>query len=349
MYGIWSESSVGTAVSTLADAAGEGVAFIFIAEASVTVDVATFSVASVSGTPTLRATIEGVDASGNPDGTIVAGSSAVDIAGAAGLMEFTGLNAALTAGTAYALRLQYLSGATSATINYSRNNTGSASLPHVSTYAAGAWTKRDTATLGLLGGLGLSTSSYLPWRGLVGGVTSTDTVYTDASAVDEYGLRFTWPTPLRIVGLMAAMGGPASGTLHVVMTDSSGNDVGSTLKTYDTDLWAATSTEGIANLMLAAPFVTTANTVYNLSIKSTSAGNISLRRLNYTTNAQLGQLFSKDWFEVQRANATTGSGAWTENNTFCPLIFPLVDQGHDGSGGSAGGARIMGAGRVSGG
>lgn len=336
-------AATGSENGTVADAANEGMAAIFIAEASVTIDCIAFKITAFTTSVVMSCSIEALDTSGNPSGTPI--GSAVNSASitATGTYEVSGLGAAVTEGTAYAACVRYSSG-TSGTI-FTRNGAAAyASIPHVSVDVGAGWVKGDEGPFGIPIGIGTSTSAYLPWIGLNGPYTVSDSTYTDASSPDEYGLAFQVPVPLRCRGFMAAMGIATGGTFACVLTDSSGNDVGSTFTgNLDSDLFAAAATEGRAIIPFASKFTLAANTTYVIGIKSTSAGNISLRRATMNAAAQLGSWFSTNWYLASRNGAVNGTGtAWTLTSTeICPFIWPMVDYGHDGAGGGGGGLRIV--------
>lgn len=339
---------VGTDTVSVVDAANEGVAMIFSARETVTIDVMSFRITAATSA-VLSCSIEALNASGDPDGTAIGSAVLTGTLSAAGVVEVTGLGAAVTAGTSYAAVVRYSSG-TTVSVFLRQNSDAGSHFPHMSNNVGAGWVKVATGNYGCSFGIGTSTTAYKHWNNTNGPHTLSDQTYTDADTPDEYGLRFQVPVAMRCTGLLAALALPTGGTIAVVLTDSSGNDVGATFKSYDSDLVASISSESMAFFPLAAAFTLVADTTYVLGIKSTSAGNMTLRKVTMGTNGQLGAWYSKEWFQATRTGATSGNGAWTFTaDTICPLIWPLIDQIHDGAGGSSGGARILGAGRISGG
>lgn len=329
-------ATAGSDVGGVADAANEGVAMIFIAKDSVTIDALSFRLTAVTTSVVMVCSIEALDASGNPDGTPIGSSVNSASLTAAGVYEVSGLGAAVTRGTAYAACVRYSSG-TSGTILYAQGASNTAGLPHISYNVGAGWVKSPQGTFGAPFGIGTSTSAYLSWPGCNGPYTIDDLTYASASSPDEYGLRFQVTTPMRIWGFIAAVAKIAGGTFSAVLTDASGNDVGSTFTgNIDSDLFGSGATEGLTSIPFAASFTLLANTTYVIGIKATSTGNLSLRRATMLNNSHLGSWFSKEWYLASRKTVT----AWTLTATEqCPFIWLLCDQVHDGAGG--GGLRIV--------
>lgn len=335
----------GTETTTFADGADEGFAVIFQAQESVTIDVMSFRLTAASAC-VLSCSIEGLDTSGNPDGTPV--GSAVTTASLTGAqtVEVTGLGASVTAGTMYAARVKYSSG-TSATILMYAGTSNALGMPHTSQYIAAAWTQSSAGGGGAAMGIGTSTTAYLAWPSIRGPYTLSDVSFNTASNPDEYGLRFQVPVTMRCVGLAAIMAMSAAGAFGITLTDSSGNDVGSTYKSYDTDIHSVNTDETWTFLRFASAFTLVAGTTYVIGIRSEGAAiNVVLRRATMNTNGQLGAYYSKEWHQASRETGTT---AWTLTDTICPYIWPLIDQLDDGAGGGGGMLVHPGmAGRISG-
>lgn len=328
-------TTAGTVQNTLADAAGEGMACIFQAQASVTIDAVAFIVASVAGSPTVKVSIQALDASGLPDGTPI-GTEITSGTLSAGTALVTGLGASVTLGTSYAAVIVYGSG-TSVTLRTAHSAPAGNSFPHMANNVGAGWVKLASSVFGSPIALGTSGTTMLAWDGFAGPSTVTAVTYTNASNPDEYALRWSMPVKMRVIGLVAALGAPASGTFSIVMTDSAGNDVGSTYKSFDADITALT-TQGRMQLYFASSFVTTANTVYFCGIKSDSTGNMAQLDSQFTSNIYLPAYYSADWYLGTRNNAVNGTGtAWTTDDLRVPRIYPLVDQIDDGAGGGGGG------------
>lgn len=336
-------ASTGTAQSTVADAAGEGMACVFQAMESVTIDAVAFIVASATGSPTVKVSIQALDASGDPDGTPI-GTEITSGTLSAGTVLITGLGASVTLGVNYAAVIVYASG-TSVTLRTGHSSSTNTSFPHMANNVGAGWVKLAYSLYGVPIALGTSGTAMLAWDGFAGPATINSTSYTNASNPDEYALRWAMPFKMRVIGLVAALGAPAAGTFSIVMTDSSGNDVGSTYKSYDADISALT-TQGRMQLLFASSFVTTANSVYFCGIKSDSTGNMAQLDSQFTSNIYLPAYYSADWYLGTRNNAVNGTGtAWTTNDLRVPRIFPLVDQIDDGAGGGGGGGlRIVSSG-----
>lgn len=326
-------TATGTAQSTVADAAGEGMACIFQAQASVTIDAVAFVVAAVSVSPTVKVSIQALDASGNPDGTPI-GTEITSGTLSAGTVLITGLGASVTLGVNYAAVIVYNSG-TSVTLRTAHGSNAISSFPRMANNVGAGWVKQAFSFYGVPIALGTSSTAMLAWDGFAGPATITSVSYTDASNPDEYALRWLMPFKMRVIGLVAALGAPAAGTFSIVMTDSSGNDVGSTYKSYDADISALT-TQGRMQLLFASSFVTTANSVYFCGVKSDSTGSMAILDSQFTSNIYLPAYFSADWYLGTRNGAVNGTGtAWTTNDLRVPRIFPLVDQIDDGAGGDS--------------
>lgn len=353
-----SPSSDQTSVSTIADANGEGMALIFIAEESVTIDSVAFRVTSVTDTPTVDVSIQTLDASGNPSGTIVGGSSTINSGTlTVATIIVSGLNAAVTAGTGYAAVIVAagVSGTDSASLQTrlaAVNNV--VAFPHTSHNVGAGWVKNNDTAPGCPIGLGTSSTAWLSWSGILGPIDTTSSTFADSNNPDEKGIRFIIPAIVRVCGLVGAFEVASGGTFHIVLTDASGDQVGSTLASFDSDILGGSSASGLTFLKFAAPFTTVASTPYIASVKATSTAVVEMLQDDFLNNSLVNSFYSKDWYMMTRQNATTGgsggSNPWTAVDTSVPRIWPLIDQIHDGAGGGAsGGARILGAGRISGG
>ena len=342
VFGVMSAAaSVGTVV---ADANGEGMALIFVAETGALIDSVAFRVSAVVDTPTVDVSIQTLDTSGNPSGTIVGGSSTQNSGTlTATTIIVSGLNAQLVEGTAYAAVIVAagIGGTDSATLIHRLSDVNNLqAFPHASTNTGAGWVKNNDAQTGCPIALGTSSTAWLSWSGIQGPHTFSVPTYADSSNPDEKGLRFTIPAIVRVTGLVGAFEVGTGGTFHIVMTDASGNDVGSTLASFDTDLLGGGVDRGLTFLKFATPFTTVANTVYVVSVKATSTALVEMIQVDFLNNSLLDAWYSKDWYLVTRQNSTTGSGvAWTDDTASVPLIWPLIDQIHDGA--SAGGGGML--------
>lgn len=314
-----------------------------------------FTVSATIGTPpTYRASIQTVDASGNPTGTVVGGGTPCS-------QTFTppgptawnnthqkvdvGSGNAFTpsAGTLYALVIEYSSGTIDAS-NMMTLVAGQGQLGarfgfvhyRTSTDGGSTWSKQSS-------GAGIPPFSYagdtsrtygIPYATFFTSQFSSNTAA--ASGGDERGGKFTLApgesgtyeiAGAEFLGRMGAAGGTFDITLYE----------GTTVRAYltiDTDAFQGVADYQVFSFFFDTPYVASFGTAYILAIKSNNTGqNIAVFGIEVSASADraaFGFGLNGQW--VFREDA----GAWDESNTTrVPCIWPIVnDITATGGGGS---------------
>lgn len=338
--------STGSIGSFTLDQSTDAQEWIFQAPAAITITRLGYRLTTVTGTsPVFKISLQGVDASGNPDGTIKGGgtpASATFTPAGSNNWFWVNLDNAYTCtrGEYLAIVIAQNSGTIDGSNNVSFGNqfgTGQVyGFPYGIQNNAGV---RTRVTLPALYGFGSSTVAYgAPAKNFA------TTLFSSNSTPDEYALKFTIPASL--VSTYSIAGAVISGiipsaakstkmilydgtsVLQTTTTDSdhfSGNGVARSFRIYFQDATLATLLGG--------------NT-YRLSLQPQDlANNSSIYRLEFAAAADLdawpgGQDFAQ--------STRTDAGAWTDDTTLRPIIELIVGDWTTGSG-------PVGSGRLTGG
>ena len=326
----YSSSTTGFASQALS-ASNTSVAVVFQAVAAMTITRLGYRLNSITGSsPVYRISLQGVDSSGLPDGTILGGgspASATFTPSGSGFKWVTLDNTlAITRGTRYALVIDYSSGTVNASncanVSYV-TQTPTLRFPYALTnVAGGGWTKNNFGVP--VFGYGPSGTAYGKPFDTFSGAT-----YSDSSNPDEYALKFTvpadWCDTYKVVGIQFYGGVAAAGSMLIQLysgTDTTAaNSTGAVSETtvqqtitWDTDYQSSTGS-GVTEWFFEDATLATlyAGATYRIGIKSTSATNV--------TNAYHGVASTSDWAAFRagsdRSYSTrnNGSGNWTDTDT----------------------------------
>jgi len=337
-------TSIGSDGTFTFNGAGDKMAFIFEASSTTMPDQVKFRVSSYTSTGTIEATIETLDASGDPSGTLVTdsatGSVSVSSTGTKTIAGMVG-TATLTIGNRYAVVLTAAAGfAGTFTVIRTTGITTGLGLPYSSTKdSAGSWARTPTTNCGYAIGLFTSGGVAIYVAGFAGAYTAALQTYADATNPDERGSAFSVAAPARLIGavMCAGLGATPSSVNNFDLTlysDHAGTPDIERTKSFP---GAEQSANMFRTLLFASTIDLVANTVYALAAKATSTTGVSLLRHAYATNAELGNYLSTGFYAVTRNN---GTGAFTEVNTEAYALFPLISHIDDAA--STGGGALIG-------
>lgn len=335
-------SAIGSDATFTFNGAADKMWFVFQTPSATPPDQIKFKCTTFTSTGTIDVTLETVDeTTGFPSGTPVTNSNTASVSvTSTGTKTVTGLSgtAVLTAQTTYAIVLTATTGfAGNFVLLRTTGGNGNLKLPYSGTKdSAGAHAKLATTNCGFC--IGLLTSGgvaiYVP--GFAGAYSAALVTYGSATNPFERGSRFTLPVPVTIAGvyLVCANGSVPAGItsmeVDLYTSHTSGSPVLQASQVFDGDIMGA----GLGmTLMFSTPYALAANTVAALIIKATGATGPSLLRYQYASTAEVGCLLDVNCYATTRNG---GTGAFTDTNTDCYAVYPILSQLDNGAGGSGG-------------
>lgn len=296
--------------------------------------------------------LQGVDVSGNPDGTFLGGGSPASatfnptsLSWASGDWRWVTLDNSISVarGTRYAWVIEYVSGTLGSQVlnHYSSGWASASGAPFAITNDAGVRTRQGNAIP--IFGYGSSTKAYgFPLK------TSTDLNYNSGSTPDEWAMAWNLPTQF---GSTYKVAGVRFGQFRVANTgqtwtmtlyDTDGTTVLQQVQ-HDSDYWDGTTSVRGSTFLFDESTLSTLNagSNYKISFLPDNAS-INLRPQYYDVDAAAdwdawpgGQNF---WVESQ----TNGSGSWTPLYTRRFNCDLLIDDITAPSGGGSGAIIIPG-------
>jgi len=311
-------SSIAPVTLTI-DASTEKVGITMQAPKTGNIDTIWFHLSGVTGTHTLRYSIQGVDASGFPNGTIAQSGTGT---AANGWFSLTlGTSHSVTRGEVMAVVCDF-SAYTSGGVGVTTTNVQDYLFPYISHLTA-SWAKVSRSPVVALqyddGSFGAAPGVYP--------LAISDQTYNNGSTPDECGLIFSLPYPCKVLG-MAVTTRSITGLPEFVLYDSDGSTVLETYTIADADY--TNSTTGTYVIIFDTSPTLQANTNYRAAFKPTTASDIRLVYGDAPSAAALdGMPGGSEFHWTQRTNA----GSWTETTTRRPLIGLLLDSVDDGLGG----------------
>ena len=318
----------------LIDTSGEKAAYVTYVAKSGDISKIGFLVGTVTSAQTLKVSLQGVDGSGNPDGTILAAGNAYGTQTSPGSSTFytvtlTGA-ATVTMGQAIAVVIEF--NATVGNLNI-RGVQEVTSVLYNNTYSllyTTSWAKA--------GGhpnvsLEYSDGSY------AGGMTYPISAFAlniinSGSTPDEVGIYFQLAFPCRIIGGWAAIDLDADATLKLYDSD------GSTVLKSISIVSAQRQNDGryFTEYLFSSSQELLKNTWYRLTLLPGSVTDITVVGFSLPSVAAMDSLpLGQNCYETYRTNA----GAWTQVTTNRPMMGLLIDALDDGVGGSGGGMPIL--------
>lgn len=316
--------------SMLLDAAGEKAAFIFTAPKSGDISHVGFRTSTVTTAQTLKVSLQGYDASGDPNGTILGATSngfGTQAAPASNTFYEVALGESVTVtrGVKYAIVVEW--DATVGSLQITRPFMDSASGSDGSSYSdhfTAAWAKTLTIPL-----LALKyTGGYV--AGIMFPLSSiTSAAFSSASTPDEIGNIISLPWPAQAIGIWCAADIDADATLKLYDPD------GSTLLESVTAVSAArtAATSRISRWFFDTDVALAKTTNYRVTLLP-GASSVGLTRATAPSAAMLGC-----WPCGTNVYLTTrtDAGAWTDSTDQRALMGLILNGFDDGAGAGAGG------------
>lgn len=311
------------------DAAGEKIAYITYVPEDGTITHVTFRVAGLTTAQTLRVSLQTLDASGNPSGTLYGGSTAGTQASPTANTWYRvalGTGATAVGGDRIAIVVEWDATAGSLAINtYLAPASYGPQMVYMAEYTTGAWVKTRTR----LGMFAFDYSgTYYPL--IAAPVTGASEAYHDGLANDERGNRFVLPFKARAIG--AWFHGQIFSTAGSGQVKLYGETTESVALAYAS--LAAPADYHTHFVFFANPVSLNANTTYRLALRATHATEyVGILVGTATTNATLGAF---DWGANTYYTARGNDGAWTDTNTKVSIMGLILDRLSDDAGGAGG-------------
>jgi hypothetical protein len=320
------QGGLGSATNFALNANNDAIEFLVQAKEAATITRLGIRHASTTGTsPTYRVSIQGIDASGNPDGTIKGGGSPASATfspsglswGANSWQWVTLANSyAVAAGEFFAVVIDYSSGTIDGSNTSSFTQTfglGGTRFPYSIQNDAGSRTR--SANLPCVA-WGSSTTAYGFPASAVG-----STAYQVGSATDELAARFVipagWCDTFKVAGVKTNVTLAASGSVKVILygTGTSGTEVLQDV-TADQDHNQNTSSNS-PNLYWfdeSTLATLTAGTTYRIGVQPQGAQNVTIAHYDVANNADLAAWPGGiELYTSTRADG--GTNAWTDVTT----------------------------------
>lgn len=316
-------------------AAGHKAAFIFQVPKTGNIAKVGIRVGTVTSAQTLKISLQGVDASGFPDGTIMSSGNAY------------GTQASPATDTFYLVTLTSAAAVTlSNHIAVVVEWSGTAGNLQITGIQFGATTIHSG--YGVLYTASWAKQLQIPCcaleydDGSYGGGTTYpasamgSTIFNSGSTPDERGLYFQVPFPCRAVGA----GGyfqhnGASNTYQMVLYDSDGSTVLATAS--PTAIAVATNDYGHHFWLFSATTNLSKDTWYRLVIKPTSVNGATIVDWTLPTGSGANIMDSLPLGQKCYKTSRTDAGAWTQDSAIRPQLCILLNAFDDGVGGGSGG------------
>jgi hypothetical protein len=344
-------SSPGFTTFTL-DASTDAMEFIFQAPESIVITKLGFRYGARTGTPpTFKISLQGVDGSGNPDGTIKGGGSPASAtftppASTAwdGTWQWVTLANSYTCarGELLALVIKFDSGTIDGSNNSSFTelvNAGSEAqgFPYAIQNNAGARTKRPLLPVY---GYASSTTAY----GNPCETAIAKAVFGSTDNPDEVGMTFNlpagWGDTYKVVGVRFLISPNAGSTLDVTIYDTDGSTVLQRVA-YDTD--HGTTSTAQYEILFDEATLSTLNFGSTYRVSVAPAGTITLYGLQVDAAADWDAWpGGQDFAYSTRVDA----GAWTQDATKRLLLELILADVTEPAGGGGGSTRLVNGGLV---
>jgi len=322
--------------------AGYKCAQVTYAPKSGTISKVGVTVGSVTTSRQLKVSIQGVNASGIPDGTIKGGGNAYTTFTPTAAGWYSGnLVSPLTvsAGDPISVVVEFSGDTGNLTIRYDALVVATHDV-YSANYTT-SWTKVTGGAL--LCGIEYDDGSQGVCPFFKPFLTCNYLGINNGSATTEIGIRFKLPAPVRAVGASHIGYNALNGAFQYKLYDVASGDV------LATAIYTAGQNTGLSTsygfLPFSSPVSLSKDTWYRLVVVPTTSTIVGMNYFD-VDSASLMDAFSLG----QNCYATTKtSGSWVDTTTRRYLAYLLIDQIDDGSGGGGGGAGGVSRARVQGG
>lgn len=316
--------------SMLIDASGEQAAHIIEIPKSGVVEEIRIRIAAASNPQLLRVGLYTLDGSGNPTSTAYGGSvygTATPSANSE-LVVTLGTPATVVARDRVAVVIEF--DGTIGNVNIGRLQLITTNFPYTALYT-GSWTKSASSPIV---SLGYDDGSYPPMFGGFPSVTAfaSTSFNVNTGTFDEYGFVWTAPFAGRLRGIVGVITPAAGADFEVIRY--TGTTADETL-VRDGDINGSSGSRPFyANFATGLTFAR--GDTIRVALRPTTANGITINVLTVASAAILESFFGTDFTLCRRLN----QGAWTDESTMAPLLFPIFDQLDDAVGGGGGGGLL---------
>ena len=332
-------------------AANEGVALIFQAPVTGTLDRIAFRVVGHTSAATLDIRLETVDlATGLPSGSLVGSASGTQLtsAGNTSYVVTLGASGSVTRGTFYALVVKQPSSSagscTIAVVDTSGNNArswGRSRFCYTGFHNGASWSKSYSRYVAAFACRYDDTN----WYWVPGALPLSDAVetqFSSSSNPNQRGTKITLPFPATVTGFF--FHGACSGQDYTVKLYTSDQTERASFS-GDKDVFSGYSGTGYGGLFVgyfAATYAVAASTALYLMLTPSSTTNVMLNEtslVDTATTAIMGMMNGG----TNVISATRNGGAFTDVSTGRPLCMGLILSGAaDDAGGSGGIGALVG-------
>lgn len=319
---------------------------VFAAKEDATITRLGLRIGTITGTVTWRISLQGVDASGNEDGTVLGGGSPASatfepsgLGWASGDWRWVTLSNSInvTRGTSYAFVVEYSSGTLGSLVVTTNAGLAAGGFPYAIQNDNGSRSRPSGLPVF---GYGSSTKAYgFPME------TLTELSYAAASSPDEWAMKFTVPTNfcstykvkgVRIIGARPV----AAGSSVVTLYDTDGTTVLQN-ETYDHDQFQDNTANRNAAIIFDETTLSTltAGNTYRVSVVPSSTQSWRVWAIDVDAVADWDA-----WPGGQQiaASSRADAGAWTDLTTRRLNMELILDDITAPSGGGGGGIVIGG-------
>lgn len=303
------------------DASGEKLAMIFRAPKTGNIDRLGFRTRSITTAQTLKISLQGVNASGDPDGTIKASGNAYGTQASPAANTFYEVTltsaAAVTIGDYLAIVIEFDSTVGDLEIAGGDMDTSTGSkwqFPYIDHYTT-SWAKNmQNRPLGVVR---YDDSTY-PFTGIFPFKNTSELGYGSGDTPDELGNRFKLPFKARLSGLW--LWNYLRFQFDLVVYNSDDTVLGTI--NYEDNKKAGTSSARQVNLF-DDDIDIEKNEVHRVTIKPTSTSQIFSQWWEVPSNAMMEAVYGSK--EIYRTERTDG-GSWTDTNTRVMIWDLLINQ-----------------------
>lgn len=295
---------------------------------------------------TFQIQIEGVDASGNPDGVAkyTNANGTVNVATTddsiwKGVVINGGDGVTVTKGDLIAVVLTVSSGTpntviiagTPTTVGWVYGN-----MPYlVQDTGGGSWARLASASTALC----LAFKDLEDFWQVPGGTVTHGLTHQAIGNDAERGLRFQVPWPMRVTGMRVRMPNLAAGSafrarLYSGTTTVLAESINSSTD-IDGDVVSLATQDNFYDIFFPESPELAANTTYYATIWQKNANSVSIHEATVSSADYMAAMScGAEWHSCSRAAG--GTGAWTETDTIRPDMYLWVDGFDDGAGSGGG-------------
>ena len=318
--------------SKILDATTDRVAVVFAIPKTGNLVSIMFSTRTVTTSQSIDMRLETVDATnGNPSGTLYHANATASVASPTSntVYEPAFTAFAVTAGDMVAAVIQFTSTAGNLQIHAHNQFFNSVRIPYGVYNLTGSYAKDTSVAMNILlkydDGLYYEVGVLPPLANLGSAVT---VAYNSGSTTNERGIKFQVPAPVRVCGAWLNAYGATGGTYDVVLYDSDGSTVVTSVS-FDGDIQAGSNGAGYIYVRFNTTKVLTINTYYRLTLKPTNTTNVTLTEYTFSSTAHMDAVSGGSNFH----RTVKTSGSWVDTTTVRSWIGLVVDQFDNGAGG----------------